>query len=338
VNHKRFLIIRQDRIGDVVLSTSLPREIKRVYPDSYVTMLVTGYTKDILLNNPHIDEIIIIPPKEVKMTWKECFSFVKKLRNRRFDFAFMLLPDERINYLIFLAGIKMRIGVGYKFYQFITFAGSVNRNKYIPLRHEADYCLDMLRKIGINPVSNTPEIYLSEEEKKNVEEIRKRLSPEGNKIIGINSTSGNSAPNMPPAEYRKLINILSEKTNCIIAITDYDPPEELKGIKDVNYICKGKSLRESIINIAAVDILVSASTGPMHIASALKIAAVALFCPLTACSPKLWGPLGNKNSVILPRQDYCSKKCPGDPKKCTFEGEGGIDAVQVYEKIISFIQ
>jgi len=34
----RFLIARIDRIGDVVLSTPLPREIKKKYPDSYVAV------------------------------------------------------------------------------------------------------------------------------------------------------------------------------------------------------------------------------------------------------------------------------------------------------------
>jgi heptosyltransferase II len=114
VIHKRFLIIRQDRIGDVVLSTPLPREIKRKYPDSYVAVLVTEYTKDIYLNNPYVDEIIVFPPKNRKMGWIEYLDHVRELKRRRFDYAFMLLPDERINYILFLAGIRMRIGVGHK--------------------------------------------------------------------------------------------------------------------------------------------------------------------------------------------------------------------------------
>lgn len=54
----RFLISRIDRIGDVVLSTPLPREIKIKYPNSFVAVLVKNYTKDIYLNNPFVDAII----------------------------------------------------------------------------------------------------------------------------------------------------------------------------------------------------------------------------------------------------------------------------------------
>lgn len=57
--NRRILIVRIDRIGDVVLTTSMPREIKKKYPDSFVAVLVRSYTRDIFINNPYVDEIII---------------------------------------------------------------------------------------------------------------------------------------------------------------------------------------------------------------------------------------------------------------------------------------
>ena len=38
----------------------------------------------------------------------------------------------------------------------------------------------------------------------------------------------------------------------------------------------------------------------MHICAALKVPTLTFFCPLTACSPKLWGPLGNRSDIVLP--------------------------------------
>jgi len=337
VNHNRFLVIRPDRIGDVVLSTPIPREIKRAVPESFVAVMVTEYTRDIYLNNPYVDEIITFPGKDKNIPVNEYFKYIRLLRCRKFDAAFMLLPTERINYLLFLSGIRLRIGVGHKFYQFITNTKSVYRRKYIPLRHEADYCIDMLRKIGIHPESLDTEIHFSEDEKIEVNEIRKRISPLKEKIISINSTSGNSAPNMDAGEYKKLIDLLIDTNKFKIAVTDYNPPEIIGSIPGVHYICRGKQLRESIKNIAAVDLLISASTGPMHLAAALKLPTLSLFCPLTACSPKLWGPLGNEHKILLPEENYCSTKCPGDPKKCNFSGHGGIDSQKVFNETIKFL-
>jgi ADP-heptose:LPS heptosyltransferase len=337
LKHNRFLIVRPDRIGDVVLSTPIPREIKKVRPDSFIAVMVTDYTKDIYLNNPHVDEIIVAPKQDEEISKKEFFSLARELRKKKFYYAFMLLPTSRINYLLFFAGIKKRIGVGHKFYQFITRTKSVNRHKYIPLRHEADYCLDMIRKIGILPESMDTEIFLSEKEKEIVKGIKDKLSPDGKIIVGINSTSGNSAPNMEPSEYRYVIDNLLKLKNLTIVVTDLIPPSILDNIPGVHYPCRGNKLRDSIINIAALDVMISASTGPMHIAAALKIPTVSLFCPLTACSPRLWGPLGNRNRIVLPQPDYCQQKCPGDPKKCTFSGEGGIDAKVVLKNLEIFM-
>ncbi|MCH8032526.1 MAG: glycosyltransferase family 9 protein [Bacteroidetes bacterium] len=335
MNQIRLLITRIDRIGDVVLSTSIPREVKRKYPKSFVAVLVRDYTKDIYENNPYVDEIIVYNKDENDFSF---WQMMKRLRKYNFNLAFMLLPDERLNWLLFFSSIKNRIGVGHKFYQFISFTKYINRRKYIPLRHEADYCLDMIRKIGIEPQSNYPEIYLSNDEKQKVIQIRKMLSHKNKTIIGINSTSGNSAPNLQPEEYKKIINKLLEFDNIKVVVTDYIPPAELLNINAVDYLNKGKPLRESILNFAAIDILISSSTGPMHIAAALNIKTISLFCPLTACSPKLWGPLGNISEIVLPQENYCTTVCPGDPKKCDFSGDGGINAELVVNKVLKLIQ
>jgi len=327
----RILIVRPDRIGDVVLSTPLPREIKERYPESFVAVLLTPYTQDIYVNNPHVDSVIVYDEK------KSAFLHALQLRKFKFDYALTLLPTEKLNWILFFSGIRKRIGVGHKFYQFITNSKSAFRNKYIPLRHESDYCLDEIRKLGIEPESLESEILLSEEEKRTGFGRKYSWCPNGEKLVGINSTSGNSAPNMPVEEYRKLIALLKGYKNIKIAVTDLIPPEELKNIDELLYINAGNNLRDSIINLSTLDLLISSSTGPMHLAAGLKIPTLSLFCPLPACSPKLWAPQGNESELILPSDEYCQNKCPGDPKICKFEGKGGIDSVNVFQQTLKMV-
>ncbi|MHB9010917.1 MAG: glycosyltransferase family 9 protein [Ignavibacteriaceae bacterium] len=323
VRQKRILIVRQDRIGDVVVSTSIPRAIKKQWTDSYVAVLVSSYTKDIYLNNPYVDDIIIyedVPFKSINNFVKR----VKEIRRNKFTHALMLLPSKRINYLLFLSGIRKRIGVGEKFYQFITFVKGVSRHKYIPLRHEADYCMDLARRIGIKSNDYAPKIYLSETEKNYVKETRFRLLGENKIIVGIHSSNGHSAPNLPVRTYLQLIKRLQNTNRFKIVVTDNIVPPEMQNLEGVEYPNDGSDLRNSILNFAALDILISSSTGPMHIAAALGIKTLSMFCPLPACSPKLWGPLGNDNTIILPEENYCNINCKNHPKDCTFEGNGGI--------------
>jgi len=320
----RILIVRPDRIGDVVLSTPLAREIKRTYPQSFIAVLLREYTQDIYLNNPNVDKIILIDDLEDNSI-KSFFKKAGEIKSYKFTHSLTLLPTERLNYLLFFSGIPYRVGVGHKFYQFITFTRYVDRKKYIPLRHEADYCMDLARKIGVQSNNLDTEIFLADVEKQKVLHVRTEFLRWKKFLIGIHSTSGSSSPNWKADEYRNLILKLNERKDVSLVVTDNKIPDELNHINNVSYPNINKSLRESFINFAALDLLISASTGPMHIAAALKVKTLSMFCPLTACSPKLWGPLGNESKIIMPSENYCSTVCPGDPKKCTFSSEGGIN-------------
>jgi heptosyltransferase-2 len=329
---RRILIVRQDRVGDVIVTTAIPREIKKQWPDSYIAVLVSFYTKDIYLNNPYVDEIIT----NEDLQWKgarEFFSRVFYIRRFKFTHALMLLPSESINYLLFLSGIRHRYGVGYKFYQFITFVKGISRHKYIPLRHEADYCMDLARAIGIKSSNIITEIYLSGEEREKVRNIRKYFTEDGKIAAGIHSTSGKSSPNISVSSYLRIIKELQKTGLYKIIITDNNVPELLQNLEGVDYPNRNSGLRDSILNLAALDFLVSASTGPMHIAAALRVNTISMFCTLTACSPILWGPLGNDSIIITPDDNYCGNKCSGDPKSCMFENEGGIEIQKIIDSI-----
>lgn len=332
----RLLVARIDRIGDVVISTPLPREIKKEYPDSYVAVLVKNYTKDIYLNNPKVDEIITYdnPDKTEKGFWE----LVSEIKQYKFSHAFMLLPNEKLNYVLFAAGIKYRVGVGHKLYQFLTFSKYVNRKKYIPLRHEADYCLDMVRKIGVNVNEIHPEIFLSDDERSEALELKEKFKRNKKFLIGIHSTCGNSSPNLSVKAYRDLILLLTKNENFQVFVTDFNPPDEIQNLSGVEYIFKGESLRKDIVRFSILDLFISSSTGPMHICAALKVPTLSVFCPLTACSVKLWGPLGNKSEILLPKQSYCDNHCPVDPKKCDYSKEGGLTAQEVAERVYTAIK
>lgn len=335
MDNYNFLVVRPDRIGDVVLSTPIPRAIKKHNPEYFVSILVRDYTRDIYLNNPYVDEIISLD--EYKNNFSGNIKLISKLRNLNLSHSFMLLPKERINWILFVAGIKHRIGVGHKFYQFITNTKSVYRRKYKELKSEADYCLEHLRKIGIQSNDLSTEIFLTNDEKIKSIKIKNELCPNGELLVGIHTTNGNSAPNLSISEYKKLITLLTQNKKIKIVITDNKIPDGLEEV-EINFVNLNNRLRETIINIAALDYFISSSTGPMHIAAALKVKTISMFCPLIACSPKLWGPQGNDAIIILPAHNYCRNICSGNPKQCDFSGENGINAEIVYQKFLSTIE
>ena len=55
---KRILIIRTDKIGDLVLSTPVIKAVRDAYPDGYIAMMVRSYAHEIIKDNPYLDEVI----------------------------------------------------------------------------------------------------------------------------------------------------------------------------------------------------------------------------------------------------------------------------------------
>ena len=204
----RILIVRTDRVGDVVMITPMIREIRKRFPDSFIATLTTPNTKDILLNNPHLDTAITDDLK------KDSFGdVVKEIRRNKFTHGLLVMPTERAAYQMFLAGVKNRFGVGRKLYEVITLMKSVSRNKYIPLRHEADYCMDMARAIGVETDDLTPEIFLTAEEKEEWGRMMNNLNVSYSDLkIIIHTGSGNSSKNWSEEKYLKLISeVLRER-------------------------------------------------------------------------------------------------------------------------------
>lgn len=318
--------------------TPMVREIKKSFPDSFVATLTQPNTSEILKNNPYVDKIITDDLSK-KTFWK----VVKEIRNLNFDYGLLVLPTERAAYQMFLAGVKKRIGVGRKIYEVITFMKSVSRNKYIPLRNEADYCMDLARAIGVKTDNFQPEIFVTEEEKQWAARMLTENGIDADSFkIFIHSGSKNSAPNWSEDKYLLLIKgILSKyptKKFSIILTAFEMTGDFLYKIKNINdnriFNISGsvKNLRDLIKIISLADLHISSSTGPLHLADALGIKCIGLNCHRAMSSAGLWGALNNKSVNVEVTKEYCDKHCSNDKEVCDIEN--GITP----EQILSYVE
>ena len=320
---KRILIIRTDRVGDVVMITPMIREIRKTFPDSFIATLTNPNTADILINNPHLD-LILTDDLKKDTFWK----VVKDIRKNKFTDGLLVLPTERAAYQMFLAGIKNRIGVGKKLYEVITFMKSVSRNKYNPLRHESDYCMDLARAVGVKTSDLTPEIFITDEERTYGKDILNELSVNDNdfKII-VHTGSGKSSGNWSEDKFLKLIReILIKKEQVKIILTAREMSntfrESILGLNESRIVFADihiRRLRELICIIADTDLLIAASTGPLHLASALNVKTIGLFCHRRMNCAELWGAKGSKAVNLEISKEYCDSNCRSDKEVCNFE-------------------
>ena len=318
---EKFLVVRTDRLGDVLLCLPVLEAIRSAFPKSHLTIMVSPYTKEVLGNNPHPDDIIIDDHKNVHRGIGGFFRLVRRMRSQRFDVCVLLHPTLRLALILFLSGIRYRIGTGYRLYQ-IFFNRKIYQHRKKNLKHESDYDMDMLEPLGIRAQRILPKVYLSKSEENLADAI---LEDSGIKeediLLAIHPGSGNSSLNLPVKKYAQVADRLIEDMRAKVIITG---TENEKGLanrmegymrnKPINLVGK-TSLRQLASLLKKVDVLITNSTGPMHLSAALGTPTVAVFCPIFAAGPIRWGPWGDGHQVILPPVPICSK-CK--PRSCPY--------------------
>jgi heptosyltransferase-1 len=118
---RSILLVRLSARGDVVLASPLIQAFRRTYPEARIAWLAEPHVKDLVLNNPHLDEVIVWNRTEwmqllrrgrVWSAGRRAVDFVRELRRRKFDVAIDLQGLLRSGAMTYLSRAPIRIGLG----------------------------------------------------------------------------------------------------------------------------------------------------------------------------------------------------------------------------------
>jgi ADP-heptose:LPS heptosyltransferase len=310
----RLLIVRTDRLGDVVLSLPLSKIIKDKYPDVEISFLLRGYTKDLAEGHPFIDHIILL---EEENGSPDLLANIRKLRSMSFDACLVVYPTFRIALILFLAGIKERIGTGYRWYS-ILFNKRIYEHRKHGLKHELEYNLNMLKLLGIDTVDNSKIAFDLGVENDALDKVsglleKKKVKPDVPMII-VHPGSGGSAVDLPISRLKELVSNLSSASNAQIVLTgskaEISICNQLEIDKKIINFAGLLTLKELIALISLSGILVANSTGPIHIAAALGKYVIGFYPKIPECSAVRWGPYTDRKFIFSPIIECgnCTKK------------------------------
>lgn len=317
-NESRFniLVVRTDRIGDVVLSLPVAAAIKSKYPNCKLSFLVREYTKPIVEANKFIDEIIVIKERNGKF---KLFENVELIKKHNIDVVIVLYPTFIVSLIMFLAGIKKRVGTGYRLYPFL-FTDKVYEHRKDAKKHEIEYNFGLLKPLGIdfNPgIENVKfNLNLSGSLLKKVEKILDEHNISSDKgFIILHPGSGGSAVDLPIEKFKELITLLTENDVNIVLTgskSEKHMNDKLVVNKNVFNFAGLFNLEELMALISKANLLVANSTGPIHIAAALGIQTFGFYPKIKSCSAERWGPYSNKKKIYQPEldcQDCTREQC-----------------------------
>jgi heptosyltransferase III len=302
------LVIRTDRLGDVVLSTPVLTALKRSFPGSFVAMLVRPYTAQLLEHHPDLDMILLDEPISQPPR-----VLARQLRQHRFNAALLLHPTARLALACWLAGIPVRIGSGYRAYSWL-FSRPVFEHRKNSGEHEVDLNLGLARAVGahLDPVTFHLTIPLQAHQRVQRLLMQQGLSDQQPYLV-LHPGSGGSALNWPPEYYAQLAAQVQQQQHLPVLVTGSAAEQELidlvvtKAPQPLIRLDNQLTLIELAALLQRSRLVISNSTGPLHLAVALGTAVIGLYCPIAACSPKRWGPYGREDSVLVPEVPYCER-------------------------------
>ena len=318
---RRILLIRTDRIGDVVLTTPMISLLHQEYPEAKLYFLIREYTAPLLKHHRYLDEIIIYDPNGKHQGIRGHLRLSRILKEQEIDLAFLFYPTFRLALALRFAGIKCRVGMGYRWYSFLLNKRIFEHRKF-GLKHELEYNLTLLKNF-ITDFPTPDQIKFDFQIDETLKNLQCRILRENDLNDGyliVHPGSGGSAPNLPPQMFSRIIEYLTGKIkhpiflvgsesekpliNEIAKYTKYSPFIKISGDWD---------LESYMAMIAGSRLFISNSTGPLHIARVFDIPLIAFYCPAIPCSPRRWGPYNRIQSVLQPDIEPCKT---GNPRKC----------------------
>jgi len=325
-NPKRILVVRLDHIGDFVCTTPIFKNLKKWFPGAVITALINSVSKDLAARNPYIDKIVTFSPlylarDEESSPLKGLMRVVKDVRNIGFDLGLDMRGDFLSILIMWLGGVKYRIGYG------ITGGGFLLNKvcRYDESKHIVDRNLVLLEALDIPIASRSPEVYFDEKDEDEVE----RLVVENSfsSTVVIHPFAGAKAKQWPRENFQNLINRIKNDGRDVLLVGAANDEGLYENVIDL----RGKlTLPRLAYLIKKTGFFIGLDSGPANIAAALNVPSV-IICSGTN-TPQLWIP-DNPNVRFVYRDTECK---PCGLKVCRKEKHECMDQITVEEVFDKF--
>jgi heptosyltransferase III len=269
------LVIRPDRLGDVVLSTPVYESIKNCFPHLQVTVIVHSDNVPILADNPNIDKIIPFDPANLATS-------IKQLRKNKFDIAFTL--NKKLSAIASLIALisKAKYKASYAHNE-TTWLYDIRLPIDNQQRHESLNNLELISYAGLKISSIYPRLYFNQDEENKITAMLKVLRKYPQRPLVLIKPGTRIAKWGWEAEN---FQIVAEKLSISkkVEVLFICAPGEETLIEKINQRANKNinklpilSIKELALTIKKSDLLFCNHTGIMHFASAVKTPVVVIF-------------------------------------------------------------
>ncbi|HCU13507.1 MAG TPA: hypothetical protein DGB72_15430 [Gemmatimonadetes bacterium] len=314
----RVLFIRYERIGDMIMATSLIRNIANSLPGGTVDVIATPSTAPVLEGNPYVGRVLILE----RNSFRSYGNLMRRLRRERYT----VMVDGRINnppiftstpLLMYAGGARFRVGAG---------GDSEPRiyNVCVPEWNRTSHYIEgsklLVVPFGVDPqsVDWQPEIFLTEEERTQAEarwrEARELVMPSAGATTGVtkrllvNLSASEVKRRWPDGKFIATLQTARARAPSMPIIVIGLPAEWERVDKvaaEVNGLAvRTPKVRDAFALVGASDMVFTPDTSISHAASAFRKPSLVLGCaPSIRREHKPYAPWNTPGEVIAWPED-----------------------------------
>jgi ADP-heptose:LPS heptosyltransferase len=288
---REVLVLRLDRIGDVLMSLPAIEALRKALPNAKIRLAVGQWARDVAQDAP-VDEVLVWSAPwvgrsdEGASTLKQLFEAARSRRANPPDLAIDLQGDLRAMWLMAATGARSRVGYANTGSAFLL-TGVVELDENVNWVEQNRLAVEAA--LG-RPVERTPFNWLTDDRRSRGRTRLNALFTEAalhvrGPVIGLHPGAGRKIKEWPVERFVELGKRLIEEKNATLVVTGSESEQS-----------KAKVIREALRHatldltgrldlssfpeiISACDAFVSCDTSAMHFACALGVPSVAIFGP-----------------------------------------------------------
>ncbi|WP_258086288.1 ADP-heptose--LPS heptosyltransferase RfaF [Xenorhabdus bovienii] len=305
----KILVIGPSWVGDMMMSQSLYRTLKALYPNAEIDVMAPAWCRPLLAKMPEVNQALAMPLGHGTLGLGERRRLGIALRESTYDCAYVLPNSFKSALVPFFANIPLRTGWrGEMRYGLLNDIRVLNKSAF-PLMVQRYVALAYDGKM-MSGAEDLPQPLLWPQLDVSDEDIAESTAAfniaDHRPIIGFcPGAEFGPAKRWPHYHYAALAEqLITQKGYQILlfgSAKDHEAGEDIRALlsedarEDCLNLAGQTSLEQAVNIIAACDAIITNDSGLMHVAAALNRPLVALYGP---SSPDFTPPLSNKAEVI----------------------------------------
>lgn len=300
---RKLLILRYDRIGDIIVTTPVFRQLKKLHPHLSLGVLASRSNADLVRTNPFVDRLHVLPEH-----WRDWPRFLREARRQQYDVVLNFIFNRTTSggvlaNLIAPAGIK--VGQGADKYRFYF-------NKLMHLDRGRDHMAHVLLKyvgavFGLPPKMSPAslEIVVDGRAKETVASFLRDFRIKPRNFVVLNISAAEAVRQMSREQAEVLASVLTSKFGETVVVISAPSDAQVR-----NSITAHANMRlfpfppqgnTDMLTVAELlrrsKGVITPDTSVVHLASAMKTPVMGLYTPFKV--NKEWLPFGVASRIVL---------------------------------------